>query len=83
MDNTVLPKANICSKLICFLICLFGVLRPNRELFTNMDTLQLLVKGCNFDLCSALVTSKQRGFLTCHTHCDKGHPFIMVISKDP
>ena len=22
-------------------------------------------------------------FLTCHTHCDTGHPFMMVIPKDP
>ena len=23
------------------------------------------------------------GYLACHTYCDKGHPFIMVISEDP
>ena len=23
------------------------------------------------------------GSLTCHTYCDTGHPFIMVISDDP
>ena len=23
------------------------------------------------------------GSLSCHTHCDTGHPFIMVISEDP
>ena len=23
------------------------------------------------------------GSLTCHTYCDTGQPFIMVISKDP
>ena len=23
------------------------------------------------------------GSLTCHTYCDTGHPFIMVISEDP
>ena len=23
------------------------------------------------------------GSLACHTYCDTGHPFIMVISKDP
>ena len=23
------------------------------------------------------------GFLACHTHCDTGHPYFMVISEDP
>ena len=23
------------------------------------------------------------GFLACHTYCDTGHPFIMVISENP
>ena len=39
-------------------------------------------KVSNFDLCSALVTIEQWGFLACHTYCDTGHPFIVVITED-
>ena len=37
----------------------------------------------NFDLCSVLMAIEQWVFLTCHTSCDTGLPFIMVISEDP
>ena len=26
---------------------------------------------------------RSEGSLACHTYCDTGHPFIMVISEDP
>ena len=35
----------------------------------------------NFDLYSYPLRSE--GYLACHTYCDTGHPFIMVISEDP
>ena len=37
----------------------------------------------NCYLCSASWALNSEGFLACHTYCDTGHPFIMVISKDP
>ena len=37
----------------------------------------------NFDLCSHLWPLSNEGSLTCHTYCDTGHPFIMVIFEDP
>ena len=38
----------------------------------------------NFDLYSALVTIAQWGFFSMPLlYCDTGHPFIMVVSKDP
>ena len=39
-------------------------------------------RATNFDLYSALMAIEQWG-LACHTYCDMGHPFIMVISEDP
>ena len=34
------------------------------------------------DLCSVLWPLSSEGSLVCHTHCDTGHLFIMVISED-
>ena len=36
-------------------------------------------EGLQFDLCSA----SSDGSSVCHTYCDMGHPFIMVLSDDP
>ena len=38
-------------------------------------------RAANFDLYSALMAIE--GSFACHTYCDSGHPFIMVISEDP
>ena len=35
------------------------------------------------DLCLALMAIEQWRSITFHTYCDKGQPFIMVISEDP
>ena len=40
-------------------------------------------RASNFYICSALMAIKQWGFLACQHYCVTGHPFIMVISKDP
>ena len=41
-------------------------------------------RAANFDQCSAYMAIEQWGvFLRCHTYCDSGHPFIMVISDNP
>ena len=53
------------------LICLCGVYRPTREFFTHMETSPLPVKGCKFDLYSALMAFEQWGLfnvshLLCH-----------------
>ena len=39
-------------------------------------------KAANFDICQHLWPLNNKGSLACHTCCDKGHPFIMVISED-
>ena len=58
-------------------VCLFGVFRPTREFFTHMETSPLSLKGCKF--WHMLDTY---GSLACHTHCDTGQSFIMVIFED-
>ena len=52
----------------CLFVCLGFIV------FTHMETSRLPVKGCK---------SNSEGSLACHTYCDMGHPFTMVISKDP
>ena len=49
------------GKYVCF-VCFHGIYRPTRECFTHMETSPLRVKGCNFDLCSALMAIEQWGF---------------------
>ena len=39
-------------------------------------------RTANFDLCSNSWPLSSEGSLTCHTYCDTGHPFIMVIFED-
>ena len=58
-----------------------GFFVPLWEIFTHTETSPLPVGAANFDLCSALRVSE--GSLACHTNCDTGHRFIMVISEDP
>ena len=55
---------------ICLFVCFFGVLRCHME---------------TFDLSSALANEQLWffGSLACHTFCDMGHPFIIVICEDP
>ena len=41
-------------------------------------------RAANIVLCSALMAiMSSEGSLTCHTHCNTGLPFVMVISEDP
>ena len=48
---------------VCLFVC-FGVYRPTREFFTQMETSPIPVKGANFDLCSALLAIEQWGFFS-------------------
>ena len=56
-------------------VCLFKVFRPTREFFTHIEgeELQILTNARH----------SWRLSFSLHTYCDTGHPFIMVISKDP
>ena len=62
-------------------MCLLFVwgFRPTREFITHMEKSTLMVKGCKF----WPMPLSSGGSSTWHTHCDTGHPFIMVISEDP
>ena len=57
-----------------FLLLRFIVTLKNFSLITD-GRLQSLTY-----ICTALI---EQGSLACHTYCDIGHPFIMVISDDP
>ena len=70
---------------VCLFVCLFGfgVHCPAREFFTYMDTSPLPVKGCKFrPMLGTFWQLSSEGSLKCHTHCETGLPFIMVISED-
>ena len=51
-----LLAASFCGLIGC---CLFRVYRLPREIFTHMETSPLPVKGCKFELCSALMAIEQ------------------------
>ena len=69
----------------CLFACLFWDYRLTREFLIYMETSPSPVKGCKFWL--MLGTHEwplsSEGSSACHTYCDIGHPFIMVISDDP
>ena len=85
-DNTGLLQTLVTfsqkSKVRAFslVFCVFDVYRPTREIFTHMETSSLPVKDCN---ARHLWPLSSEGSIACHTYCDTGHPFIMVISEDP
>ena len=74
-----------------FQLYLFGFFSPTREFFTHLMTSPLMVKGCKFRLMLGthghwavrVLWLSSEGSLMCHTYCDTGQPFLMVISKDP
>ena len=59
--------------------------RPTPEFLTQSQWRRHYYRSraANFALCSAIIAIEQRGFFTVPHYCDTGHPFIMVISKDP
>ena len=63
------------------IVSLYGVYRPTRAFFTHIfitgEVLQILTYARH------LCPLSSEGSLACHTYCDTGHPFIMVISEDP
>ena len=65
-------------------VCLFiWSLCPIREFFTHMETSPLPVKAANLTYARKSWPLSSESYLTCHTYCDTGLPFIIVISEDP
>ena len=70
---------------VCLFVCLFvwGILSNSKSLHSHGhvtiagEGLQILTHN------RQLWPLSSEGFLACHTHCDTGLPFIMVISEDP
>ena len=58
----------------CLFVFIFGGFSSNSRLFHRWRT-------ANFDLCSVLMAIEHS--IACHTYCDTGHRFKMVISEDP
>ena len=62
-------------------VSLWGIFRPTREIFTHVtgEGRQMLT----YTRARHSWPLSSEGSLACHTYCDTGHPFIMVISEDP
>ena len=71
------------SPIIWRFVCLFGVFVHSR-IFHSYGDVTIAGEGLQIwtnTRRSWLLSSD--GFLACHTYCDTGYPFIMVISDDP
>ena len=66
----------------CIIVCLFRGFRQTRQCFTHMETSPLPVMGCNYWPMLGTHGHWAVRVFRCHTYCDTGHPFIMVISCD-
>ena len=79
--STYFPRSNHLSFLSCFVFLVFSAFRPTVEFFTHMETSPLPVKGCKFDLYSALVAIEQWLFSTVSHLLWHRHPFKIVNSE--
>ena len=62
-------------------VCLwFNVPLKNISLILRRHCYRWRIKNMTYTRHSWLLSSE--GSLACHTYCDTGHPFIMVISED-
>ena len=64
---------------VCLLVCSFHsrIFHSHGDVTSAGEGLQMLIHaGHSWPLSS-------KGSLACHTYCDTGHSFIMVISEDP
>ena len=73
-------KNDMLNILINFSVWLFAFL----ESFTHMDTSSLPLNGCKFLTYTwHSWPANSEGSLACHTYCDTGHSFILLISENP
>ena len=70
--------------LTIFLVCLFVLgLSSHSNFFQSYGDVTHTGEGLqNLTYARHLWPLNSEGSLACHTYCDTGHPFIMVISKD-
>ena len=61
--------------------CLFVCLLSHSRIFHSYGV--VTVAGEELRILTYARQLSSEGSLACHTYCDKGHPFIMVISEDP
>ena len=78
--NTTAVKLNLLISFVCLFVWFFVQLE-NFSLIWRRHHCRW--RTVNFELCSALMVMSSEGSLACHTYCDTGHHFRMVISEDP
>ena len=68
----------------CTFVCLFVCLSSHSNVFHSYRDVTITGKGLQiFTFAWYLGLFSSEGALACHTYCDTGYPFIMVISEDP
>ena len=68
----------------CFCCCFCGVYRTSLKMFHSYDDVTIAGEGLQIlNYARHSWTLSSEGSLMCHTYCDTGLPFIMVISVDP
>ena len=66
------------------LFCLFGFFSSHSRIFNSYGDVTIAGEGLQILTCARHSWQlSSEGSLACHTYCDTGHPFIMVISEDP
>ena len=71
------------KKQLFVFVCL-GFSSHSRDIFHSYGDVTITGEGLQIlTYALHLWTLSSEGSLTCHTYCDPGHPFIMVISEDP
>ena len=73
-----------CSPTPTICVCLFVLFL----FFVQLENFSRIQKRHNeglqiFTICSVHLAIEHQSSLVCHTYCDTGHPFIMVISENP
>ena len=70
--------------LLALIVCLFEILRHTREFLHSYGDVKIIREGLQILTYTRHSWSfSSEGSLACHTFCDTGHPFIMIISEDP
>ena len=67
---------------VVFALFVWGVFVPLKNFSLIWRRHHYQWRAAKFDLYSAFIAIELWRFLTRHTHCDTGHSFIMVMSKD-
>ena len=80
---TRLPKHSLTGHRFCLFVCL-GIFVPHENKFHSYGVVTITGDGLQIlTYARQIWPLSSEGSLACHTYCDTGHPFLMVISEYP